>query len=277
MLAPHILQTAHRIREHTTVRLDQDSTYLDYSSRPKTTNFDLTQRSKYRKAAKGLLLHNTLAVSTEGMPLGLVDQLFIDRKSFHGDNAQEKKAIRHCNSSIDEKKNVRWIDVLRTVKDMDFGNAKIVHMADRECDIYDFFRDASDMQQSVLIRAARNRAINKKIRREMPSCLLFDNIAGMRSQGSVTVRIQVNGIRKYRDATLSIIRMPFTMPPPANKTVKKDGNYLPMVPLVDVMTSDRRPPKGEQALHWVLLTNLAVDTLLIKRLRKFSGTELAGI
>lgn len=57
---------------------------------------------------------------------------------------------------------------------MDFGNAKIVHMADRECDIYEFFRDARELQQSVLIRAARNRAINKKLRCEMPSCLLFD-------------------------------------------------------------------------------------------------------
>lgn len=261
MLAPHILQTAQRIQQHATVLLIQDSTYLDYSSRPKTANLDLTQRSKYGKAAKGLLLHNTLAVSTEGLPLGLVDQRFIDRKSFHGDNAQEKKAIRHCNSAIEDKESARWIDVLKTVKDMDFGNTKIVHMADRECDIYEFFRDASVLQQSVLIRAARNRAINKKLRREPPSCLLFDKITSMRSQGSVTVKIQVNGVRKYRNAKLSIVRMPFSMPPPSNKTVKKDGNNLPMVPLIAVMATERRPPKGEEPLHWVLLTNLAVDTL----------------
>lgn len=196
-----------------------------------------------------MLLHNTLAVSTEGLPLGLVDQHFIDRKSFHGDKAQEKKAIGHCNSAIDEKESARWIDVLRTVKDMDFGNTKIVHTTDRECDIYEFFRDASDLQQSVLIRAARNGAVNKRISREMPSCLLFDKISGMRSQGSVTVRVQVNGVRKYRDTKLSIVRIPFTMPPPANKTVKKDGNHLQMVPLIALMASERRPPKGEQALH----------------------------
>jgi hypothetical protein len=51
--------------------------------------------------------------------------------------------------------------------------------------------------------------------------------------GKVTVTIQVNGKKKYRKAELSIVYKPITMSPPPNKTFKKDGPNLPMVPLRD--------------------------------------------
>ena len=259
MLLPHIEQSAERIREHDTVLLLQDSTYLDYSNRPKTTGLDLTQRSKLGKASTGLILHNTLAVTCEGLPLGLIDQRFIDRKSFHGNNHQKKQVIRHCNAAISDKESQRWIDVLGAVRNYDLGTTRVIHVADRECDIYEFFRDANELGESVLIRAAQNRSINKRYRREMPKELLFEKLMGKRSQGSTTVRLQVNGKKKFRDAKLSIVRMAFTMPPPPNKTVKKDGGHLPMVPLIAIMAIERNPPKGEEALQWVLLTNLSVD------------------
>lgn len=150
---------------------------------------------------------------------------------------------------------------MKTVKELNFASTQIVHVADRECDIYEFFRDAHSLEQNVLIRASRNRAINKKFRREKPSCLLFDKITRMRSQGSTTVRIQTKGLHKYREAKLSIVRMQFDMPPPPNKTLRKDGDNLPMIPLVAVSAIERKPPKTEKPLHWVLITNLQVNNL----------------
>lgn len=263
MLAPHIARSESRIREQSIALLLQDSTYLDYSSRKKTSNLDLiTQRCKHANASKGLILHNTLAVTVEGLPLGLIDQRFVDRKAFYSESADdEKNSGRHRKLAIEDKESARWIDVLKTVQKMNFANTQVVHVADRECDIYEFFRDANSLEQDVLIRASRNRAINKKFRREKPSCLLFDKITSMRSQGSTSVRIQTNGVHKYREAKLSIARMSFDMPPPPNKTIRKDGNNLPMVPLTAVSAIERKPPKGEKPLHWVLITNLPVNDL----------------
>lgn len=42
ILAPHIDHTLQRIKQHKTVLILQDSTYLDYNDRPKTTGLDLT-------------------------------------------------------------------------------------------------------------------------------------------------------------------------------------------------------------------------------------------
>lgn len=261
MLAPHTEQTVNRIKENDTVLLLQDSTYLDYNNRPKTEGLDLTFRSKLSKASEGLILHNTLAVTGDGTPLGLIDQTFIDRKSFSGNNFEEKRKIRHWNSPTTEKESIRWINVVRKCHQIDFGQTRTVHVADRECDMYEFFRDAVDLGENVLIRASQNRSINKRKRREAPSCLLFDHLKARKAQGKTTLRIQVNGKKKYRNAEVSITYVPITMPPPPNKTVKKDGPNLPMVPLCAIIAIERNPPKDQSGIFWVLLTNLDVNTI----------------
>jgi len=261
MLAPHIEQTVSRIKEHDTVLLLQDTTYLDYNNRPKTQGLDLTFRSKLSTESEGLLLHNTLAVTDKGIPLGLLDQTFIDRKCFHGDNHSEARKVRHWNRSAEEKESIRWINVVKKCHRLDFGPTKIVHVADRECDIYEFFRDANDLGEHVLVRASQNRSINKRARREAPSILLFDHLKAKRAQGKVEVTIQVNGKKKYRKAKLSIVYQPITMPPPPNKTIKKDGPSLPMVPLYAIMAIERHPPKDQSGILWVLLTNMDVRSL----------------
>jgi len=272
MLSPHIEQTVSRIKAHDTVLLLQDSTYLDYNNRPKTQGLDLTFRSKLSTASEGLLLHNTLAVTDDGMPLGLLDQTFIDRKSFHGKNHREQRKIRHWNRPVEEKESIRWINVVRKCHQFDFNQTRTIHVADRECDIYEFYRDAADLGENVLVRAAKNRSINKRYRRETPSCLLFDYLKAKKAQGKVAITIQVNGKKKYRKAELSIVYQPITMPPPPNKTVKKDGPNLPMVPLCAIMAIEKHPPCNQAGIFWVLLTNVDVASLdqAIEKVRWYS-------
>lgn len=272
MLSPHIEQTVNRVKEHDTVLLLQDSTYLDYNNRPKTEGLDLTFRSKMSKASEGLILHNTLAVTDDGIPLGLIDQTFIDRKSFTGKNFEEKRKIRHWNSPANKKESIRWINVVRKSHRIDFGQTQTIHIADRECDMYEFYRDAVELGENILIRASQNRSINKRYRRESPSCLLFNHLKAKKAQGKAIITIQINGKKKYRDAELSIAYVPITMPPPPNKTVNKDGANLPMVSLCAIMAIERNPPKNQSGILWVLLTNLDVHNIdqAIEKVRWYS-------
>ncbi len=130
-----------------------------------------------------------------------------------------------------------------------------------ECDRYEFYRDCADLGQNYVIRAARNRAINKQYRRELASVKLFDLLESNRAQGKIDLSIQVNGKRKFRTATLSIICAPVSVPPPPNKTVKKDGPNLPMISLNAIIAVERNPPKNKEPLLWVLLTNMDVTNL----------------
>ncbi len=261
MLETHIEQTKDRIKECNRVLLLQDTTYLDYNNRDKTAGLDLTFRSKLSTESQGLMLHNTLAVSDNGIPLGLINQEFIDRKQFIAENRAEGRKARNWNKPIWEKESLRWINTIAKTAEMDFAETETIHVADRECDIYEFFREASDLDEKVLVRAARNRAINKVHRRGEPSCLLFDYLESKKAQGKITIKIQVNGKKKYRNATLSIVYKTITMPPPPNKTKSKDGTHLPMITLRAVMAIERQAPANCTPVHWVLLTNLEVDSL----------------
>lgn len=261
LLFSHVTETLNRVRTHSRVLFIQDTTYINYKNRPETEGLDITNgNKKFAEDTTGLMLHNTLALSTEGVPLGLINQSYIDRKQLHEGSYEEKRRRRHLNSNVSEKESLRWITGVSESQALDLGDTEVIHIADRESDFYEFFRDTSAIGAHVLIRAAKNRSINKENRRAKPEAHLFDYMKAKQAQGKMTLNIQVNGQDKYRPATLSIIYSPISMPPPPNKTRNKDGD-LPLLDLFAVMAIERNPPKGYEALCWVLLTDLVISSL----------------
>ena len=57
-------------------------------------------------------MHSSLAVTVEGLPLGLCAVKFWTRKKFKGTNALKKK-INPTRVPIEEKESIRWIENLR--------------------------------------------------------------------------------------------------------------------------------------------------------------------
>jgi hypothetical protein len=62
--------------------------------------------------ACGILMHSSLAVTTDGLPLGLTAIKFWSRKKFKGANALKKK-INPTRVPIEEKESIRWLENLR--------------------------------------------------------------------------------------------------------------------------------------------------------------------
>ncbi len=258
MLSSHKKETIGRIQEEKLpVLLIQDTTYFDFNSRLKTTGLDCTIRQPNSgEAIKGLMLHNTLAISTNGIPLGIVDQRYIDRKDFHG---KERKKIRYWNNPIEKKESFRWIQVIKDFHGVIPEGKQVIHVADREADIYELYRDVSSLNEAFIIRASVNRSINKAKRREAPKEKLFDKLEEMKAQGKTKIKLQVNNKKKFRSATLSIIYSSVSIPPPPNKTVKKDGTNLPHINLTAIMAIERNPPKSAKPIKWLILTNIDID------------------
>ena len=71
----HSTVTRNRAKKEDVVLAIQDTTYFNYTNHPKTEGLGLLSRftGKYKKdiLTKGLYMHTTMAVSTEGLPLGL--------------------------------------------------------------------------------------------------------------------------------------------------------------------------------------------------------------
>src|SRR5260370_20485871 len=83
-------------------------------------------------------VHSSLAVTTEGVPLGLAAVKFWTRKKFKGTAALKKK-INPTRIPIEKKESVRWLDNLKQSTDLLGDPGRCVHIGDRESDIYELF------------------------------------------------------------------------------------------------------------------------------------------
>jgi hypothetical protein len=83
----------------------------------------------------GILMHSSLAVTTEGLPLGLVAIQFWTRSKFKGTNALKWKA-NPTRVPIETKESVRWLENVKQSTALLSEPARCIHIGDRESDIY---------------------------------------------------------------------------------------------------------------------------------------------
>jgi hypothetical protein len=83
----------------------------------------------------GILMHSSLAVTTEGLPLGLAAIKFWTRKKFKGTAALKK--INPTHVPIEKKESIRWLENVQQSAARLGDPARCVHIGDRESDIYE--------------------------------------------------------------------------------------------------------------------------------------------
>ena len=114
--------------------------------RENTQAIGMTKRSpvdKTRRAARshtvcGILMHSSLAVTTDGLPLGLAAIKLWTRKKFKGTSALKKK-INPTRIPIEKKESIRWLENVQQSTELLGDATRCVHIGDRESDIYELF------------------------------------------------------------------------------------------------------------------------------------------
>src|SRR5205085_8482424 len=99
----------------------------------------------------GILMHSSLVVTTEGLPLGIAAIKFWTRKEFKGTNALKKK-INSTRIPIEEKESVRWLDNIKQTTALLADPGRCIHIGARESDIYELFCTAHDADTHFLVR-----------------------------------------------------------------------------------------------------------------------------
>lgn len=98
-------------------------------------------------AIRGVLMYSSLAVTTEGLPLGLTAIKFWSRSKFKGTNAL-KRSVNPTRVPIEEKESFRWLENLKQSTELLGKAERCVHIGDRESDIYSCFARPSKVGQS---------------------------------------------------------------------------------------------------------------------------------
>mgnify|MGYP001294785579 CR=1 FL=1 len=256
ILSGHFAATRDRFgRTEGPILLIQDTTEFVYKrERPRDIGFtkainsgrDKLGRVRHHKLC-GMLMHSSLAVTTEGLPLGLSAVKFWTRKAFKG-TAQLKKRINGTRVPIEKKESVRWLDNLRQSIALLGAPGRCIHVGDRESDIYELFCLTQELGAHFLIRAC------------------VDRLAG---DGGHTIAVEMEeqtpkGLHhvEMRDDKGDVIKVALEVrfkrilvrPP-----IGKQKRY-PALSLTIIHASERNAPKGRKPLEWKLMTDLQVRT-----------------
>lgn len=243
ILAPHYQRTVKRMKLHPLVLAVQDTSFLNYTHHPQTEG--LGEIGTKQQNQRGFGMHSTLAVTPQGLPLGLLTQQFFERPIGEASHtASETQKL-----PIEEKESYRWIEAFQQVIGLTPEEVPVVTVCDREADFYEMFVTAKEEQADLLVRANTNRRVDEEAE------YLWSKVEGQRQAGGFTVDIIGNDKRKARQAIVSVRFCTVRLRPSWRPQKKK----LPPVTLTAVLVREDDPPADiKEPIEWVLLTNTTV-------------------
>jgi hypothetical protein len=195
----------------------------------------------------GILLHSSLVVTLEGLPLGIAAVKAWTRKKFKGCNALKKK-INSTRVPIEEKESVRWLDNLRQSTTLLNEPERCVHIGDRESDIYELFCEAQNIGTHFLVRTCVDRLAGDGAH------TIADEMREVRVKG--LHRIEVRDAKGDRaEAILELRYRRMRVLPPIGKQQR-----YPATTLYVIHAQERGTPKGRERIEWKLLTDLPVTS-----------------
>src|SRR5487761_2773191 len=168
LLEPHHQATIARMRQETLVLVAQDTTSLNYTLHKEMQ--DIGPISSKLDGPQGLLVHTALAFSAQGLPLGILDMACWAR-----DPAEFGKRRQRNNKPIAEKESVKWLRPLQPLAAAaaQCPGSRIVVLADREADVYEYMLDAQQKRLELVVRVReKKRGLQDEIHQLWPHVLL---------------------------------------------------------------------------------------------------------
>ena len=197
---------------------------------------------------RGILMHSTLALTLNGLPLGLAAIKFWTRKQFKGCNALKRK-INPTRVPIAEKESFRWLENLRQSTALANTARDCVHIGDRESDIYELFCLADELGTTFLVRTCVDRLAAEGDR------TIAERMLRAEVKGQHSVRSRNKAGEPYT-AVLELKYEQLQVLPPLGK--RKD---YPALTLTVIHALERGTPRGRDKISWKLITNLPVNSL----------------
>lgn len=195
----------------------------------------------------GILMHSSLALTPEGLPLGLAAVKFWSRHEFKGCTALKCK-INSTRVPIAPKKSIRWLDNLKHSTSLLGAAQRCVHIGDRESDIYELFCLAHRLGIHFLVRTCVDRLAGDG------SHTIANEMQEVPVKGLHRVEVQDrHGNRSTATVELRFKRI-HVLPP-----IGKRAHY-PDLTLSVLHACERTQPVGREPIDWKLITDLPITS-----------------
>ena len=258
ILAPHRQRTARRMMGQKTVLCLQDGSELNYTNLDSCTGLGELKANQTGAKMRGLNLHSTFAVATNGLPLGVVKAQCLAPKIKPATDKRKPSQI-----PIEEKKTFVWIEHHRDLVELagTMPQTKIVDVCDREADFFEFFDEQrKNPRVDILIRAKHDRNLKEE------PFKLFAAVRQAPIQGRIQVPIpkqsartkkskqKARAARPKRLAELALRHRRIQLPAPEYYADS------PPVTVELIHAMEENPPPNTEAVEWFLLTTVTIDS-----------------
>ena len=258
MLAPHRQRTLQRMMAQPIVLCIQDGTDLNYTNLVQCEGLGSIGTNQTGARSAGLHLHSTLAVTPEGLPLGVLDARCEAPPTRADDDQRLSTDI-----PIEDKKTFHWIQGLRQCEQAaaQMPQTRLVCVMDREADFFELF-DAQRRRNKVdlLVRAKHDRITGDKL-------TLFDQMRSDTVKSHLAIAVPRQSARPkkskqkaraghpQRMAQVQLRYREIVLPAPKHHAGKSP------LRLWAVHVREPHPPAGVAALEWFLLSTREIASV----------------
>lgn len=233
ILQGHYEATTERIRAHKGVILAvQDTSSLNYNTLQTGEGFGSIDARKTR----GLLLHDTMAYTSQGVPLGLIDAQIWARQE------REKRSV---------PESTKWLKSFDAARRLLRACPRklIVSVGDREADFYDLFLEAQKKDSPhLLVRAQHCRRLADS------EANIWTHISRCPMAGILNVKVPARPGRPARVAELEVRYDRVVLQAPRNHPSDED------ITMWAVLAREKKKPARGKQLEWLLLTTVEVNS-----------------
>lgn len=255
ILGGHRESTYRRMLPQNIILAVQDSTSLNFTSKPQTQGIGHLCKNQTNVESRGLILHSTLAVTPDGLMLGIMNATC---------HARQPKKEQSDTMPVEERESYHWVEHAQHTNEVAayMPGTHVINVCDRGADIAYLIHECAALPHcDLLVRAKSDRHIPGNKTR------LFQYMAEQNIAGTLQIivprrseRPKLSGKksaiekREKRKATLEIsfCRVPIN-PAPEMKGANP-------VEVSAVYAVEKNPPAGQKAVEWRLLTTLSITS-----------------
>ncbi|EKD92720.1 MAG: hypothetical protein ACD_28C00352G0001 [uncultured bacterium] len=259
ILLPHRKQTIRRMKAEKTVLCIQDGSDLCYTHLAKCKGLGIIGKNQTGAQSKGLHLHSTLAINTDGIPLGVLRGECLAPEPRSKEDKRSTETI-----PIEEKKTFSWLKGMRDCQELkaQMPHTSLVNIMDREADFFELFDDQRLHCSNIhlIVRAHHDRGTTGEHK-------LFETARLSPIQTRLKIKVPRQSARPKKSkqkarpkrieriADVAIRYTKIELKPPSNCREKE------VIPLWVVHVKEDHAPAGVEPIEWFLLTTLEIKSI----------------
>jgi hypothetical protein len=204
-------------------------------------------------------------MTPQRVPLGVVAATIWSRDAEEFAKSQKIKRQERKAKPLEEKESHRWLLGYQSVCVVasEAPATTVIAVSDSEGDIYECLQAGMEGEAEFVIRGCQDRAV---LEAECP--LLVQTLRCRAALGKMKIQVskraastsdppkQRNQARDARSAAVTIRAGHVWLRGP-----NRPGMKLPDIAVNVILVEEERPPAGAEAIQWVLLTSLPIETL----------------